>query len=38
VRRGQRELAIALFAAWPSTPPPGYAQRDRELALASAHR
>jgi nucleoside-diphosphate-sugar epimerase len=25
----------SLFAAWPSTPPPGYAQRDRELALAS---
>jgi DNA recombination protein RmuC len=25
----------ALFAGWPSTPPPGYAQRDRELALAA---
>jgi nucleoside-diphosphate-sugar epimerase len=25
----------SLFATWPSSPPPGYAQRDRELALAA---
>jgi nucleoside-diphosphate-sugar epimerase len=27
-------MLAALFAAWPSTPPPGYAQRADELALA----
>lgn len=27
----------SLFARWPADPPPGYAQRDRERALAARH-
>jgi hypothetical protein len=29
-------IVASLFAAWPSAPPPGYAQRAGELALVHA--